>query len=155
MPPAQTVLWLILAGLALDAHSTWACLRRGHRETNLLLRKATPTGILRASGWLALIMLAAFAAALVLPHVAALPPREGRAYSTNILGTLVVVSLTKIIAGLENYLLLFTGRDLASRIFGRLVKRGHVITDILAALLLAVVPGFLLATWLFPQLVHY
>ncbi len=150
MPGPGLLIVLMVAGLVLDTHSTWLCLRAGYRETNPLMRRATPTSVLRASARLGALMAAVFLLALALESRPELFDGRGEALRENLLYLLSVASITKIFAAFENYLLYRYATNIATGIFGRLRRRGNIAIDMLATLCVVVLPAMALTSALFP-----
>ncbi len=154
MPSPQTLAVLLLAGLVLDAHSTWLCLRRGHRETNPFLRRITPAGIWRVSARLGALLLIVFGAALLANRTPLIEPSLRDAIYRTSFFVLTTVSLTKLLAAFENYLLAFTGRNIAGTLFGRLRRKNSLWADMFVTFVVVVLPAMTLTWILYPDLVR-
>lgn len=153
MPDPQTLALLLLAGLFFDAHSTWICLRRGHRETNPLLRRITPSGIWLATARLGLVLLVAFGATMLGARSALLPEHLRQHVVQTGFFVLTTVAITKLLAAFENYLLAFTGHNIASILFGGLRRKNSPWADMIVTLIVVILPAMALTWYLYPDLV--
>ncbi len=146
MPSAQTLTLLIVISVTLDAHSTWGCLRAGHRETNPFLRSTTPAGILRASAILGVVLIGALVLTLIGESKGSVSGETG----LSVRYVLSAVSITKLIAAFENYLLWGFGRNLATLLFPGLRRRRNIVIDLLVTMAIAVIPALIITRLLYP-----
>ena len=149
MPDAPTLALLITAAVLLDGHSTVLALRAGHVEANPFLRRAIHRAPWRTTAVLWLIlsgMLGATQAALRIGLIA-----PGGEVHLGVFHFLTLVCVAKLLAAVNNYLLVLTGFSLPGRLRRRLGRPRSRLLDLLVLVMLFLPPTLLITEWLFPQ----
>ena len=150
LPDALTLGLLYSAAVLLDGHSTARALRRGHHEMNPLM----PGLIARAPWKVSLAMLAAGLGVLGLDAGligAGIWSAESEAHR-QIATYIAVISVGKLLAALNNYLLLWLGASPVGALRRALGRRRSRLRDLLALILGLALPALLITDWLFPGL---
>ncbi len=150
MPGPVMLGLMILAAVLLDGHSTALALRRGHREMNPIM----PGLIARHTWAVSLAMLAGGIGLLTLDWALirrGIWSAQGEEHR-QLVAFLALVSVGKMLAALNNYLLLLFGVSPVGAVRKRLGRRRSRLRDLLALLLVLALPAVLITGWLFPGL---
>ncbi len=149
MPDAPTLALLITASVLLDGHSTVLALRAGYVEANPFLRRAMHRAPWRATAVLWLMFSGVLGATQAALRTGMIAP--GGEVHLGIFHFLTLVSVAKLLAAANNYLLVMTGISLPGMLRRRLGRPRSRLLDMLVLVVLFLPPTLLITEWLFPQ----
>ena len=148
MPEPLTLALMVTVAAVLDTHSTVLALRAGHEEANPFLRRAMQRAPWRATALLWALLIGLWAATLGLLRAGLIAP--GGAVQLNVFYLLTAVSLAKLLAAANNYLLALTGLSLPGALRRRLGHPRSRLLDFVVLLALFLPPTIWLTDRLFP-----